>query len=144
MKTVLAPVDFSVVTSRVADSAVKLARAVKGRVLFLHVEPKPSAIRNILPAVEDVEMKTKTSGHDAEKKLGDLKRDWQRHYRSIDVTHVTGAPAQRILEQAKDTHADYVVMGSHGQSGVRDVLIGSVASTVVKKSPCPVLVVPRN
>jgi nucleotide-binding universal stress UspA family protein len=47
-----------------------------------------------------------------------------------------------ILEQAQKLGAEYIVIGSHGHSAVYDVMMGSVASGVLKKSPCPVLIVP--
>ena len=43
---------------------------------------------------------------------------------------------------AQKLGAEYIVIGSHGHSAAYDVLMGSVASGVVKKSPCSVLVVP--
>src|SRR5688572_20900468 len=78
MKSILVPVDFSAVTSRVVDSAIKLARMAKARVVLLHVVPSPSVIRNVLPAVEDVRMRQASTGHQAEKKLIELKRAFRR------------------------------------------------------------------
>lgn len=57
-------------------------------------------------------------------------------------THIeTGPPARTVVEFAGDHDADYVVMGSHGRSGASRILLGSVAEAVVRRSPCPVLVV---
>jgi nucleotide-binding universal stress UspA family protein len=142
MKTVLAPVDFSIVTNRVADAAIKLARLLQGRVMFLHVVPPPLGIRNVLPAVEDVEMRTKSAGHDADKKLDELKHAFQRKFGGIEVLRLSGPPVATILEQAQKIAAEYIVIGSHGHSAAYDVLMGSVATGVVKKSVCPVLIVP--
>jgi hypothetical protein len=78
MKTVIASVDFSTVTPRVIDASIKLARLVKGRLILLHVVPAPSAIRNVLPAIEDVKMRTTSAGNEAEKKLLELTRSFRR------------------------------------------------------------------
>jgi nucleotide-binding universal stress UspA family protein len=50
-----------------------------------------------------------------------------------------GQPAQTIVEYAEEF--DQIVMGSHGRSGVSRILLGSVAETVVRRSPVPVTVV---
>lgn len=56
------------------------------------------------------------------------------------VTDV-GRPARSIVEYVKENDVDHIVMGSHGRSGVTRVLLGSVAETVVRRSPVPVTVV---
>ena len=52
-----------------------------------------------------------------------------------------GAPAEIIVQTAKEQNCDLVVMGTHGHSGITDVLIGSTAKWVVRKSAIPVLVI---
>ena len=142
MKTIIASIDFSAVTLRVVDAGIKLARLAKGRLILLHVVPTPSAIRNVLPAIEDVKMRTTSAGNAAEKKLLELKRSFRRKYPKLEVLHTSGTPATGIVEQAQASKASYIVLGSHGHSAVRDALMGSVAATVVKTAPCPVVVVP--
>jgi nucleotide-binding universal stress UspA family protein len=53
----------------------------------------------------------------------------------------TGTPATAITKAAKDWPADLIVIGSHGRSGMRRALLGSVAEGVMRNAPCPVLVV---
>ena len=53
----------------------------------------------------------------------------------------SGVPAEIIVETAKEQHSDLIVMGTHGQGVIADVLIGSTAKWVVKQSPIPVLVI---
>lgn len=52
-----------------------------------------------------------------------------------------GKPATVIAEYAEDHDIDHIVLGSHGRSGVSRILLGSVAETVVRRSPIPVTVV---
>ncbi|UCH20424.1 MAG: universal stress protein [Deltaproteobacteria bacterium] len=52
-----------------------------------------------------------------------------------------GAPAEIIVQTAKEQNCDLIVMGTHGQGVIADVLIGSTAKWVVKQSPIPVLVI---
>lgn len=142
MKTVIAPVDFSPVSNRVVNAAIKLARLLKGRLVLLHVVPPPLAIRDALPAVEDVALKSKSAGREADKKLADLKAAFQRKFEPIEVVRLTAPPVAGIVEEAQKLEAEYIVIGAHGHSAVHDVIMGSVASGVMKKAVCPVLVVP--
>jgi nucleotide-binding universal stress UspA family protein len=52
-----------------------------------------------------------------------------------------GKPVAVIVEHADEEDVDQIVMGSHGREGVTRVLLGSVAETVVRRSPVPVTVV---
>ena len=53
----------------------------------------------------------------------------------------TGAPAEIIVQTAKERNCDFIVMGTHGRGVIADVLIGSTAKWVVRQSLTPVLVI---
>lgn len=53
----------------------------------------------------------------------------------------TGHPARAIISYVEDHDVDYVVMGSRGLTGIKRILLGSVAESVVRRSPVPVTVV---
>src|SRR5215468_9175042 len=58
------------------------------------------------------------------------------------ITKVTvSKPAEEILQVARDEAVDLIVMGTHGRTGLRHVLLGSIAETVVRTAPCPVFTV---
>jgi nucleotide-binding universal stress UspA family protein len=57
-----------------------------------------------------------------------------------DSVIVEGVPFQAIIDTARDSGADLIVMGTHGRTGLTHVLMGSVAEKVVRLAPCPVLV----
>lgn len=63
--------------------------------------------------------------------------------RGVAVSTVveTGRPARVIVEYAEEHDVDHVVMGTHSKAGVTRLLTGSVAETVVRRSPVPVTVV---
>ena len=52
-----------------------------------------------------------------------------------------GAPSDEIVHLGAELNADLIVVGTHGRTGVKRLLLGSVAEAVVRKSGCPVLVV---
>lgn len=64
---------------------------------------------------------------------GNLKR--------VVTHHRIGDAAEEIAQLASDLDADVVVVGTHGRRGIRRFMLGSVAETVVRLAPCPVLVV---
>jgi nucleotide-binding universal stress UspA family protein len=59
-----------------------------------------------------------------------------------DVRLVHGEPAVAILTFAERDGIDWIVMGTHGRSGARRWALGSVAERVVRRAPCPVIVIP--
>ena len=55
-----------------------------------------------------------------------------------------GVPYKEIVKIAEDEGVDIIIMGSHGKTNLRDILLGSVTENVIKKSDKPVLVVKRK
>jgi|Deesub1362A_J573_1020465.scaffolds.fasta_scaffold06375_2 nucleotide-binding universal stress UspA family protein len=52
-----------------------------------------------------------------------------------------GEPFRKIVDLAKEIKADTIIMGSHGRTGLKRVLMGSVTSRVIGYAPCPIMVV---
>ena len=144
MKTILVPIDFSPVTKAVVDEATALAQSSKGRIVLLYVVQPPVLVAEYGGVIEDVVPLIEA----AEKAATQLLAQWRDHLKESDVTtktlKVEGFPAKEIVDQAKTLEADYVVMGSHGHTAFYDLLIGSTTSGVLKKAPCPVVVVPAR
>jgi nucleotide-binding universal stress UspA family protein len=61
--------------------------------------------------------------------------------REFETETAVGRPARAIVEFAAENAIDSIVMGSHGRDGVSRIILGSVAETVVRRSPVPVTVV---
>lgn len=59
-----------------------------------------------------------------------------------DVSAIQLPPMRAIVDTAEDVDAQFVFVGSHGRSGVRRFFLGNTAERVMRKSPCPVFVVP--
>jgi len=60
---------------------------------------------------------------------------------SVEYRVVKGNPVEEILDTAENIGADVIVMGTHGRSGVRRLMMGSVAEAVSRKATCPVVTV---
>ena len=55
--------------------------------------------------------------------------------------YLTGVPSSAIVDFAAGNHIDLIVMASHGRTGISRLLMGSMAEGVMRKAPCPVVIV---
>ncbi len=79
---------------------------------------------------------------DAAEELFDEARQIAGEYdKDIETTTEVGRPSRAIVDYADENDFDHIVMGSHGRSGVSRILLGSVAESVVRRSPVPVTIV---
>ena len=60
---------------------------------------------------------------------------------SVNLKTVAGVPYLEILRRAKQIDADLIIIGTHGRTGIRHMLIGSVAEKIVRTAACPVMTV---
>jgi nucleotide-binding universal stress UspA family protein len=73
-----------------------------------------------------------------ERLLSDADR---RDLHAVAVLRTSNTPAQSIVDYARSSAIDLIVMGTHGRGALAQMLLGSVADRVVRMSPCPVLLV---
>lgn len=146
MNTVLVPVDFSDTQGRLLEAAEAEAKIRSASLLLLHV---------IEPAAEvagfetDPEMMRLRIGQDLEaeqrienERLRELAKQVEARGVKCESAVRFGLPADEILSAAAEHHADLLVMGSHGHGALYHLFTGSVVTGVLKRTPCPVLVVP--
>ncbi len=86
-----------------------------------------------------------TATENAMKRLNEIKKERAGdRARQVKVLVRRGHPYSEIDQIAKDICSDLIVVSTHGRSGLRHLLLGSVAERVVRHAPCPVLVVREN
>ena len=146
MKTILVPVDLSAATVRVCDAACALAQLITARLVLLHVvEPPPILFGDAYAFDASALAQAVTAGEKyATRRLNALGSRYRRRKQPVQTVQITGRPVTTILAQAAATQADYLVLGSHGHGVAYDLLVGSTAQGVLRKAPCPVLVVPMG
>lgn len=133
---IIVPVDFSVSTSRVIETARELASALDVPMELLHaVEPIPYTQMSYPIAVDHEDFKAH-----AEKRLNAF-ADEVELSRGVTPRVVIGMADQVIIETAERFAAPLVVMSSHGHSGLARVLLGSTAERLLRHAPCPVMIV---
>jgi nucleotide-binding universal stress UspA family protein len=140
MKKILVPFDFSKTAVNAFRFAVDIAAQSKGTVYLLHVIE--------LPVINDpVIMPVMTFEHDflqtlREKAVREFDKAILKYAGDVKVTKNVefGSPSRMINQFADEQAVDLIVMGSHGASGLREVIVGSNAEKVVRNSSIPVLV----
>ena len=138
VKTVLHPTDFSACSAFAFQVACSVARDHGGRVLILHVTSVPDlAYTGFGAPVAPLEKKEYLA--EAERNLDSIQPADRN--RPVERIQVEGDPAEQIVRVAADKHADLIVIGTHGTKGLLGRLMGSVAESVVRAAPCPVLTV---
>ena len=143
MKNFLVAVDFSAITARVIEDTEGLARALGGKITLLHVVPTPTSATAEFPVpVEDIQGAIVVLNKDARDKLAEYAGKVGRDGLSCAAEVLVGDPVDLILEQARKSKADYIVMGSHGHGKLYDFLVGSTASGVIKRAKCGVIILP--
>lgn len=138
LKTILVPVDFSESSRKALHYAVSFARQFNAEILLLHSVELPS------PPPETILTKPGLIDADAQNAADKRLSEWRKQIGSstaVKVAARTGKPTTQIVEEAKRSHADLIVMGTHGRTGLSHLLIGSTAEQVVRHAPCPVMVV---
>lgn len=132
---ILTPVDGSRYSRRAAAEAVRLCVSLGGELLALAVLDAPPGFAQDMPDV----------AADLTAKLREVTGAVQHQAQTQGVrcqTVVLPGPAYRVItEEARRTGAGLVVMGSHGRTGLKRLLMGSVTERVLGHAPCPVLVV---
>ncbi len=140
IQAILVPVDFSEHSAKALDVAVGFARAFSAKIHLLHSYPLNvggiSPYGLVIPENLDRDIREA-----AERQLA----EWAEKVTSEGIPverHVTPMfPSEAIENVAKEIGADLIVMGTRGLSGIKHVVLGSVAERAVRISPCPVLTV---
>ena len=126
-RKVFCPVDFSDESRAALRVAADLARRVGAELTLFHAESADSMLQAAATPAG---------------RLGEWKREAERlGVERVATASASGQPATTIVEAAMSGGFDLVVMGTHGRTGFRHALMGSVAEKVVRMSPVPVLTV---
>lgn len=136
-ETVVLALDGSARSDHAIPVARELAKQAGGRIVVAHVDER-TAVKGDMPPVhpDEAELKAKVK-----RQAETLSADGVET--TIETASVVlGGPAPAIAEIARSAGADVVVVGSHGNSALGGILLGSVAHKLLHIAPCPVLVVP--
>ena len=141
-KKILFCTDFSENSEPAGQYAAEYAAVFDADLSIVHVIDSwagypwytEGAPQNILTVVKHLEELTTVKLEQVAKELGKKKE-------SVKTFLSNGVPAEEIVRVAEQESIDLIIMGTHGWSGVRHMLLGSVAEKILRAAPCPVLVV---
>lgn len=134
LKRILCPIDFSVYNEAANAYASTLAASTGAEMIYLHswlpdVYETPPAFFDSEKEIKRVTAKMKEF---IKPTFGKVEASWEV---------AIGSASDQIVEYAKENNIDLIVIGTHGRTGVKRFVMGSVAEAVVRKAECPVLAI---
>jgi nucleotide-binding universal stress UspA family protein len=136
VKTILVPLDGSLLAEAALTPAVEFARQAGAKLVLLRaaqahtlpmadlIEAQVLVMREAQEYLETVRARLRAAGID-----------------DVEISAWYGLPVEAIVETARYRHADLIVMASHGRSGVSRVVLGSVAERVLRATAVPILLI---
>lgn len=132
---IVVPIDFSPPSIKAIAVGIELAQKASG-VFVLHVIPatNPASPAGIWggPDIDDQFIEKATSQLEAY-----LKKEG---FEGVTACVRAGSAGQEISDYVNELSADLLVIPSHGESGIKRALIGSVTERVIRHAECPALV----
>lgn len=141
LQRILVPIDFSEHSKSALKYAIPFAQQFKASIDLIYVvEPTiyPADFSFGQIGFPNVEEELRARGSDELEKLI-LKEISGKVTARKNVR--TGKPFYEINQYAQEENIDLIIIATHGHSGMEHILFGSTAEKVVRKAPCPVLVV---
>jgi len=139
MSHILIAVDNSPMAAEVFKVGLGLAQKVGAKVQFLRVINRN--VDYMPPNTGEVYAdQWAARQHLAEDDLNKVKAEHPDI--DIEVSVFIGDPEVDIIEQAIKHHSAFIVLGTHGRTGLSQLVLGSIAEYIVRHSPLPVIVVP--
>lgn len=139
MKTILVPTDFSDCAKNATDAALELAARVKSTIYFLHIMPNPNDKPHVPGTGKIVQSNSEMVL--AKNELNNLVAKAEKLGLKATPLLAFDKGNERIENYITPLEIDLIVMGSHGATGIRELVIGSTTQRVVRHSTVPVLVI---
>jgi len=138
IKKILVPVDFSPHARRAQQVAVELAKAFGAEIHLLHAYSLPVTVVGPydyqIPAAMLAELR-----ESAARRLDQEVKALAGSGVPVTALITEGVPTQAIVDAAERLGADLIVMGTRGLTGLKHVVLGSVAERTIRHARCPVL-----
>jgi nucleotide-binding universal stress UspA family protein len=136
-RRILIAVDFSDTSREALRRTVEMARLLSSEVFCLHVIEVPYGAGEAAFIAQNMKERSRAEKN-RRRELAQLLEE--KGCDSANVKVVAGTPYHEILKEATEANVDLIVVGSHGNTGVKRVVLGSTSERVIRHSECPVLV----
>ena len=134
---ILVAVDGSPFSMAAVDQAISLGGICNSQIFVISIVDLYPEQMEVAPTL--VEKMSEEAGQHVEQAKKKIDR---ANIKCETIVRMGGAPHKFIVQEAKDRNVDLILMGTHGRTGLKRVLMGSVAQNVIANAPCPVMVVP--
>ena len=141
LQKILLPTDFSNYSAAATKYACELAVKFDAELHLLHTLETHLASTPNFGFGLDLPKYVSESKAAAEKSLGGVLDPKWSAGRTVIHAVVEGSPKVEIIQYARKQNIDLIVIATHGRTGLAHVIMGSVAESVVRTAPCPVLTV---
>lgn len=138
IKRIVVGIDFSEESELALRHAIAMARGTGSEVLMLHASTIVETTGDLVNEYRELLVEFQS---DARDRLTELRERYQGQGVTVSHAVVDGTPAKAIPEAAGEVEASITAVGTHGRTGLRRLLLGSVAEKVVRRSENDVLVV---
>lgn len=142
VRTILVPVDFSDCSLSGLRYAVRLSRELGARIIVLHVTDLGPVMMTTGYGDYDSHIYVEAARRRCDDRMQAFLKRVDFDGVPVDTSAVAGYCPTAIYEAAEKQGADLIVISTHGRTGFRRALLGSVAESTVRHAGCPVLVVP--
>ena len=143
IQKVLIAMDYDETSQKVAEVGFSMAKAMNAETILLHVISEQSVYYSTYTYMRELRVDI----------LGDLKISTQKFLDktkkylgddSIKTILKEGEIAETILKTAKELKVDVIVMGSHSRKWLENIILGSEAEDVLKKTTIPLFIIPTR
>lgn len=149
MKKILFPTDFSKISLNAFEYAIRFASKINAQIITLHVYDLPTVttMENYDFLLQTYYLTELSEFENYKSEVPKLRKIAEKlHLGHVPMSHILqqGSPKEAILAAAKYEQPDYIVIGTKGASGLKEVFLGTIAERVINESKVPVLAIPQE
>lgn len=142
MKRILVPTDFSATANNAVKYAAQFCKENKYKMILLNVMHVPVVDMNVAMVLNNM---METQKKEVEGKMEVYGQELQELYGvEVETMAKFGLGADVIVQESNEMDVSFIVMGTHGATGIFDSMMGSVSNAVIKRSDVPVVVLPKD
>ena len=140
----LVAVDLSESTQTIVEKVEEINKEYPAKVWILHnAEPEPDVLEFKVDPVAAREALAKKF-HNEHRQIQEIANRLRKAGLDTTALLVHGPTVEYILKEASELNVDMIVVGSHGRGAMYKLLVGSISEGILRKSRCPVLVIPTH
>lgn len=134
---ILVALDGSKHSDKALDQALSMATVCNSQLFAISVVDLYPEVLEVAPALQE-----KMSAEVREILDRAQEKAEKQNIPCETIVHIGGQPHEFIVQEAKEKGIDLIVMGTHGRTGLKKLVMGSVAQRVIGHAPCAVMVTP--